>query len=625
MKVRSITLLILSVLIPAFVLAQATYVGTQKCKMCHAGAVTNTYNEWVNTLHARNHLPPDNQTVIPLASFQNGDTVWMGSSYGNAYAVLSTDGQKFYVTLHSGSGTDTARYEIAYVFGQAWKQRYITKIESSMYILPIQWNLKKYNDKSGGEWTTFHPKDWFNSDGTLKNTKSNSFRHSAWDRRCAGCHVTGLKVGLVTTQAGDTFYVAKWVNNSDPKEIHIGCEMCHGPGSEHATTGDPTKIINPEKDLTDPFRQNEVCGQCHNRGTDISGTYGYPWKDGPYVIGDTLDNYFVQKPGLWPDGKTSMKHRQQFPDFKWSKHYDNPYHKLTCFDCHEPHSAKNEHMLRDSLHVENVVNGQPTGEKLSIKVSADDNTLCLSCHAGYGPFAALSRAMIQDPVTNADTIAAVVTKHTHHMYDPENKSGTGGASRCTKCHMAKVAKSAHHYDINSHTFEVISPKKTLDYANTGNGMINSCAASCHNSNVADVNVPTFGITDADFAVWNESSDLALADSLWKYFKAWWPTKVERIASTVSTYKLYQNYPNPFNPSTTIEFAIPKRVNVKLVIYDITGRVVKTLIDGKEYEPGVYKVTWNGKNDYGEYVASGVYLYRLEAGEFTSVKKMVLAR
>jgi hypothetical protein len=306
-----------------------------------------------------------------------------------------------------------------------------------------------------------------------------------------------------------------------------------------------------------------------------------------------------------------------------SKHYTNPYHKLTCFECHNPHKVtSNSHQIVDSLYVRDQ-----SGNYIWVKTKNDDNTLCLACHAGYGPFAGLTRAMIQDPVANKDTIAAVVTRHTHHSYDPENKNNTGGASRCSKCHMAKTAITAKAYDIHSHTFEVISPKKTLDYKNVTTptkGMINSCAASCHRNPTG--NIPTFGIpTDANLTNWTEATDIQLADTLWMYFRSWWPTKVEQIAGIVSKFELSQNYPNPFNPSTTIEFSIAKRSNVRLVIYDITGRIVRTLIDGQEFEPGLYRVQWNGKNDYDEYVASGIYIYRLQAGNFTATRKMVLAR
>jgi hypothetical protein len=84
----------------------------------------------------------------------------------------------------------------------------------------------------------------------------------------------------------------------------IGCENCHGPGAEHASTGDKTKIINP-KNLSYE-RQLEVCGQCHFRGSSSGYTYEYAWDETnnkAYVPGDSLGLYVVHNPGLWPDNK----------------------------------------------------------------------------------------------------------------------------------------------------------------------------------------------------------------------------------------------------------------------------------------------------------------------------------
>jgi hypothetical protein len=96
--------------------------------------------------------------------------------------------------------------------------------------------------------------------------------------------------------------------------------------------------------------------------------------------------------------------------------------------------------------------------------------------------------------------------------------------------------------------------------------------------------------------------------------------VEQVANVIpSSFKLYQNYPNPFNPMTTIEFEIPERANVKLIVYDILGREVGKLVD-KELEPGRYKVNFEASE-----LSSGVYFYRLEAGKFADVKKMLLVK
>jgi hypothetical protein len=103
------------------------------------------------------------------------------------------------------------------------------------------------------------------------------------------------------------------------------------------------------------------------------------------------------------------------------------------------------------------------------------------------------------------------------------------------------------------------------------------------------------------------------------------TKVEQLSEVAFMFRLGQAYPNPFNPTTNIEFSIPKSCDVRLEIYDLSGKIVRRLIDGVRYEPGVYKVTWDGTDDHGNRVASGVYIYRMTAGSYTSAKKVVFAK
>jgi hypothetical protein len=87
----------------------------------------------------------------------------------------------------------------------------------------------------------------------------------------------------------------------------------------------------------------------------------------------------------------------------------------------------------------------------------------------------------------------------------------------------------------------------------------------------------------------------------------------------NSYSLSQNYPNPFNPVTNISYAIPKAGNVKLVVYDVLGREVATLVNEVK-TPGSYKVMFDASN-----LASGVYMYRIEAGDFVNTKKMMLVK
>jgi len=85
------------------------------------------------------------------------------------------------------------------------------------------------------------------------------------------------------------------------------------------------------------------------------------------------------------------------------------------------------------------------------------------------------------------------------------------------------------------------------------------------------------------------------------------------------YILSQNYPNPFNPSTTIEFGLPKSEYVKLVVYDVLGRQVAELVNDN-LNAGYYKVNFDASN-----LSSGVYFYSLKAGDFVSVKKLILMK
>lgn len=90
------------------------------------------------------------------------------------------------------------------------------------------------------------------------------------------------------------------------------------------------------------------------------------------------------------------------------------------------------------------------------------------------------------------------------------------------------------------------------------------------------------------------------------------------------FELGQNSPNPFNPVTTIKFTVPEDCRTRLVVYDVSGRRVRTLVD-EDLRANFYKVQWNGRNEQGRQVASGVYFYRLQAGRHVQSKKMLLMR
>ncbi|MBL7959600.1 T9SS type A sorting domain-containing protein [bacterium] len=98
-----------------------------------------------------------------------------------------------------------------------------------------------------------------------------------------------------------------------------------------------------------------------------------------------------------------------------------------------------------------------------------------------------------------------------------------------------------------------------------------------------------------------------------------------LSELPTTFKLSQNYPNPFNPSTKIRYELPNTETVSLVIYNTLGQVVKTLVSHRAQAIGVYEINWDGTNQIGQSVASGIYIYRLQAGRAVKTKKMLLIK
>ena len=114
---------------------------------------------------------------------------------------------------------------------------------------------------------------------------------------------------------------------------------------------------------------------------------------------------------------------------------------------------------------------------------------------------------------------------------------------------------------------------------------------------------------------------------------WYPSAHEKYVTGVTVNKgsqlpaafsLSNAYPNPFNPSTNIQFSIAKTENVKLEVFNILGQKIATLVNS-QVKPGNYTATWNGKNEFGSQVASGIYFYRLESQSFNATKKMILMK
>jgi hypothetical protein len=92
----------------------------------------------------------------------------------------------------------------------------------------------------------------------------------------------------------------------------------------------------------------------------------------------------------------------------------------------------------------------------------------------------------------------------------------------------------------------------------------------------------------------------------------------------SRFVLKQNYPNPFNPETAIEYSVPKGEHVLLTVYNLAGQRIRTLVDGQQ-APGKYTAKWNGRDEKGAIMPSGIYIYQVTADHYKESKRMVLMK
>jgi formate-dependent nitrite reductase cytochrome c552 subunit len=393
--------------------AKAEYVGSERCAGCH----DKIYNSWLTTLHPYKIRPVNENTVVGDFVKNNAFTVKniKGMPFTEYTTKMSVKDGKYYITTIGEDGKEHT-YLLKYVLGGVWKQRYITEFPNGgLHVLPLQWNVDTRT------WADYHglakqkPGD--------KGYWSNPAR--PWQLKCGSCHTTGLKINY---DAKANKFNTTWADTG------AACEACHGPGSEHVIAPMDKKIatiVNPAK-IPDARRAAQVCGQCHNRGKSIAkaisvpggpDVYDYPNGAAGYIPGKTLYNYYIEKPGEWPDG-SPKQHHQQYNDWKKSQH---AAHGVNCWDCHASH-------------------GKGAISKHSLKEGGDK--LCMSCH------------QVQNELM-----------HSIHS-----------SNTCIGCHMPRTAKNAVKtgeaaYDIADHRFKVVSPAETIKYGGLAK-QPNSCNG-CH--------------------------------------------------------------------------------------------------------------------------------------------------
>lgn len=273
--------------------------------------------------------------------------------------------------------------DVDYTIGNRWMQQYLKKTGDDYEVLPASYHI------STNRWVEYP-------------------QNRSWFKECAGCHATGVD------PVKKTF-----------KEPGIGCEACHGPGSNHikAISGfETTTIVNPTR-LTSA-QAAQVCGSCHARGMDTSaGHHPYPVEYmGVRGTGNLLlhFNFFDQKSNpelFWPSGDAKVSYTQ-YTDWKQSEHAKSG---ITCTSCHLVHKGST-----------------------NFQTKLEGDNLCKSCHS-----------------TTDKKMAHKI--HTFGM--------------CIGCHMPKTGTIADVGDIRSHTFKFISPELSMKKGGVKN-QPNSCSG-CH--------------------------------------------------------------------------------------------------------------------------------------------------
>lgn len=356
----------------ASAITSAHYVGSQACEKCHA----QIYQRWKKTPMANVVLDRRTHPNAILADFSNAP-----------------------------SFVNFKKQQIAFVYGSIWKQNYFTKVGDDYYPLPAKWDI------AHKKWMPYLAKE----DWRAAFYPPHNMDHPTGPT-CNGCHSVNYNI--------ETHAVTEW---------NVGCERCHGPGSEHVAHPDRGNILNPANMTA--VAANDTCIQCHSQGRPLqnpiqSQAYDWPvgyqvglklqdfWKLEDRTLGETSFYYF-------PDG-TAHKNRMQGNDFTQSVMYQ---HNITCSSCHDVHGTNNFAEL--------------------IKPA---NQICLDCHGPLSP---------NGPHT------ASLEEHTHH------KDGTPG-SECVSCHMPKIeTEGVPGAFVHAHTFRFITPAMTDKYK------ISNPCTSCH--------------------------------------------------------------------------------------------------------------------------------------------------
>ncbi len=468
--------------------------------------------------------------------------------------------------------------------------------------------------------------------------------------------------------AGDSSIYKNMVTNytSLVPLANIGCESCHGPGKDHM--GDITKI--------GLSYSSGVCQSCHDAPPrHVSGTN---WNFSDHAI-LSLAGTAATSTSCFPchSGSAFVKWASAGKPATvstWSAAADASV-PIGCATCHDPHSAANPNQLR-TVDVDTLKNGYivPTG-------LLGEGQLCMNCHRSR--YAASARVTTKAPYygfadhygPHGNPQADMLLGQNCYQYGDSTLTGlnthTGVTNGCVTCHMAGDNHSLAMTDTVGGLHDVVTAcqtchgagmkkfddiKATYDYDRNGKiegvkteiagllaqlkaklpidvatgsptlAMKDSLLVKNRPDLVAGIYVYSFVANDGSGGMHNAKYAISLLQKALGFY----PTGVKVVDQrTPAGFDLSQNYPNPFNPKTDIQFSVPRASTIQLNVYNILGEMVTSLASG-DIVSGNYKVSWNGTNNHGQSVASGIYFYRLVvtsngAQQYVITKKMLLTK
>ena len=477
---------------------------------------------------------------------------------------------------------------------------------------------------------------------------------------------------------------SKWnLLTADEKKLgNIGCESCHGPAQAHATSAQATRIGMSKY-------SPDMCNQCHDGSRRHSlGTFFHQSKHNEVEIGAAAEGGRANCQPCHV-GAGLMYYFNNNMDTtgiasKWVLSRD-AMTSISCQVCHDPHGNDNEFALRTMTLKGDSLKG---GYVLPAQFRSSTGNICMICHGGrYAVKARITKTApyygwADRFYPHYNTQGEMLFGAGAYQYDDNSFTGlmthAGVEGGCVGCHMQdrKNRLDGGGNMLANHSF---SMSDTLFAA--GVYKPTDACAPCHgeiedfddiralydydrDGAIEGVQSEVTGLLDAlkaklpldattGMPVTMRKDSLAvknrpdLIQNIWNWYfvyedrskgvhntkysvrilyKAlgWTPLAVEATDGMPTEFGLNQNYPNPFNPTTSISFAMPKDGHVLLQVYDVTGALVKTLVD-QTMRAGNMQAAWDGTNLSGNKVASGVYLYRMAAGDFVAAKKMVLMK